>query len=112
MIGLVGAVFKSDTDDLRESPSISLARALLDAGRRVLIYEPEIQLDRLVGANLHHLETRLPEYRQCFCSWPTLQAEAQLIAISRPGVVSPTDLTGLRVPIVRLHQLVDYHPTP
>ena len=112
VIGLVGAVFKSDTDDLRESPSISLARALLDAGRRVLIYEPEIQLDRLVGANLHHLETRLPEYRQCFCSWPTLQAEAQLIAISRPGVVSPTDLTGLRVPIVRLHQLVDYHPTP
>lgn len=108
VIGLVGAVFKSDTDDLRESPAVSLARALLDAGRRVLIYEPEIQLDRLVGANLHHLETRLPEYRQCFCTWPALRAEAEFIAISRPGVASAADLADLRVPVLRLHQLADY----
>ena len=108
VIGLVGAVFKSDTDDLRESPALSLARALIDAGRRVLIFEPEIQLDRLVGANLHHLESCLPEYRQCFCTWPALQAEAQLIAISRPGVVPAPGLAGLGVPIVRLHQLADY----
>jgi hypothetical protein len=80
----------------------------LDAGRRVLIYEPEIQLDRLVGANLHHLETRLPEYRECFCRWSTLQAEAQVVAISRPGVASASELAGLHVPIVRLHQLADY----
>jgi UDPglucose 6-dehydrogenase len=39
-IALLGAAFKPGTDDLRESPGMHLARALLDAGADVRVYDP------------------------------------------------------------------------
>ena len=37
---MLGLAFKSDTDDLRESPNIDLARKLLQNGYAVSIYDP------------------------------------------------------------------------
>ena len=37
---MVGLAFKSDTDDLRESPNIDLARKLIQGGYAVSIYDP------------------------------------------------------------------------
>ena len=93
---------------MRESPALSLARALIDAGRKVLIYEPEIDLERLVGANLHYLEARLPEYKKCFVSWLTLLAEADMLAVSRPGVLPAMEPATDRATVIRLYQLADY----
>ncbi|HEX9342786.1 MAG TPA: UDP-glucose/GDP-mannose dehydrogenase family protein [Actinomycetota bacterium] len=39
-IGVLGLSFKPDTDDLRESPAIDVARMLLDEGASVLAYDP------------------------------------------------------------------------
>ncbi len=39
-IGILGLAFKSDTDDVRESPSIEIAQRLLDAGARVKAFDP------------------------------------------------------------------------
>ena len=39
-IAILGAAFKPGTDDLREAPAIHLARALLDRGAEVRIYDP------------------------------------------------------------------------
>jgi len=105
VVGLVGLVFKADTDDVRESPAVSLARALIDAGKEVLIFEPEIQLDRLVGANLAYLASRLPEFRECIVDWPTLAARAEVVAISRPGILEPSSLERLRQPRIALYRL-------
>ncbi len=41
-IGLDGLAFKSGTDDLRESPMVAIAEALLDAGYDVRIYDPAV----------------------------------------------------------------------
>jgi UDPglucose 6-dehydrogenase len=39
-IGMLGLAFKSDTDDVRESPAIEIAQSLLDAGARVKAFDP------------------------------------------------------------------------
>jgi UDPglucose 6-dehydrogenase len=39
-VGVWGLAFKQDTDDMRESPSVDIIRALLDSGVRVRAYDP------------------------------------------------------------------------
>jgi len=50
-VGIVGLTFKSDTDDLRESPSIKLLINLLDKGYNVQFYDPSITSDKLLDAD-------------------------------------------------------------
>jgi GDP-mannose 6-dehydrogenase len=57
---LVGLAFKSGTDDLRESPNVNLALALLDAGYQLSIYDPCLEPARLKGQNLAYAYSFLP----------------------------------------------------
>jgi GDP-mannose 6-dehydrogenase len=57
---LVGIAFKADTDDLRESPSIDLARRLLNEGVRLKIYDPGVTANNLLGQNLGYAFSKLP----------------------------------------------------
>jgi GDP-mannose 6-dehydrogenase len=59
-VGVLGLVFKSDTDDLRESPACTLVKSLLEKRRQVRIYDPRVDLDRLIGANRTYIERQLP----------------------------------------------------
>jgi GDP-mannose 6-dehydrogenase len=60
-VGVLGLVFKSDTDDLRESPSCQLVKALVEGGKQVKVYDPQVDLARLIGANRAYVESALPE---------------------------------------------------
>jgi UDPglucose 6-dehydrogenase len=40
-IGLLGLTFKPNTDDVREAPAISIARALMEAGAHIRAFDPE-----------------------------------------------------------------------
>ncbi len=44
-IGLWGLAFKAETDDIRESPAVALARRLLDQGARVNAYDPQVRAE-------------------------------------------------------------------
>lgn len=57
---LVGLSFKADTDDLRESPAVDMARKLLDAGYKVSVYDPSLKPENLVGQNLGYAYAFLP----------------------------------------------------
>ena len=59
-IGVLGLVFKSDTDDLRESPACELVKRLIAAQKRVKVYDPRVRLDRLLGANQTFIRKELP----------------------------------------------------
>lgn len=57
---LAGISFKAGTDDLRESPNVDLARALLREGYQVSIFDPSVNATKLVGANLGYAFANLP----------------------------------------------------
>ena len=63
-IGMVGLSFKSGTDDLRESPLVLLAEQLIGKGLQLQVYDPDVQLSSLLGANRRYIETHVPHLGQ------------------------------------------------
>lgn len=69
-VGLLGVTFKSNTDDLRNSPFLELARRLLDQGVDVRVFDPDIDPNTLIGANMTFLSEQLPTLERILVSSP------------------------------------------
>lgn len=59
-LGIIGLAFKEDTDDLRESPTVDMIEQLIGKGRELRIWDPQIQLDKIYGANRNFLVSSIP----------------------------------------------------
>jgi len=59
-IGMIGLSFKPQTDDLRYSPFVELAKRLIGHGYQVKIYDPIVRLSSLTGTNRAYISERLP----------------------------------------------------
>lgn len=81
-IGIFGMSFKADTDDLRESPMLTLIETLIGKGKQLAIYDSNVSLARLTGANRDYLERTIPHIASLLK--PTLTqvvAEAEVLIV-------------------------------
>ena len=88
-VGMLGLSFKSGTDDLRDSPLVAMAEHLVGKGLKVRIYDPEVNVSRLVGANRRYIDQSVPHI-------------GSLMSAELGPVIDESDVlvVGLRTPAV------------
>ncbi len=85
-IGILGFSFKAGTDDLRESPIVVLAEALLGKGYELLIHDRNVSLARLVGANKQYIEEQIPHLSRHLCdSVDQVLEQSDVVVIGNNG---------------------------
>lgn len=85
-VGMVGLAFKSNTDDMRESPYVKVAKALIGEGIRLRIYDQSIHPDRLIGSNKEQVQKALRHLEGLLVSSLQNLSEADLIIINHPVI--------------------------
>lgn len=80
-IGLLGLTFKSGTDDLRESPNVDLAEALIGKGYEVRIHDDNVSAARLVGANERYIQGRLPHFAKLLAPMQDVMNNSDVLVV-------------------------------
>lgn len=94
---LVGLAFKADTDDLRESPAVDMARKLLDAGYALDIYDPQLKPESLVGQNLGYAYAILPSIDGLLVDKATAQSREYAVVVSTNRLIKELDLKSQHI---------------
>lgn len=86
-IGFFGMAFKPDTDDLRESPLVTVIETLLGKGYAIRIYDRNVSTSQLIGANRRFMQEHIPHLSSLLVpSAEELARDADVIVI---GYQSP-----------------------
>jgi GDP-mannose 6-dehydrogenase len=106
-VGVFGLSFKPGTDDLRESPLVELSERLLGKGYSLRIYDANVSLSRLMGANRAYIEAHLPHIGELLS--PSVDevldhAEVCIVGSKEEAVVRAIDRANGR-PVVDLVRL-------
>lgn len=94
---LVGLAFKLETDDLRESPAVDMARKLLEAGFDLDIYDPQIEPENLVGQNLGYAYAWLPRIDDLLVSKEVAESGGHAVVIATNRLIDTLDLDQAKV---------------
>lgn len=96
-IGVLGLSFKPGTDDVRESPVVSLVERLIGKGDNVSICDEKVELGRLVGTNKAFLEREIPHIASLMCSsLEDLVEWAEVVVVAHRGKTFRRALSVIR----------------
>ena len=111
-VGVLGLSFKAGTDDVRESPIVILIEMLIGKGYSVTIYDEEVSLAKLYGANKRYLDETIPHVTSLMvASVQKVIEKSDLVIVSKKTDFFKKEIEGLAgnvfvVDLVRL--LADY----
>ena len=92
-IGVFGLAFKENTDDLRESPVVSLLEQLIGKGRNLRVFDPHIRLEGIYGSNQRFLLAAIPHIGNLLDSdLATTLAWAQHLVITQPPAAAYSEM--------------------
>jgi GDP-mannose 6-dehydrogenase len=94
---MIGLAFKANSDDLRESPNIDLARKLLHKGYELSIFDPHVEPARLLGQNLGYAYANLPSISKLLISREQMEGSCYDLVIDTRGWASQYSLKTKRV---------------
>jgi GDP-mannose 6-dehydrogenase len=85
-VGMVGLAFKANTDDMRESPYVKVAKELIGEGIKLKIYDPAVQPSRLIGSNKQQVQKALRHLEELLVSSPDVLSTTDLIVVNHATV--------------------------
>lgn len=92
---MLGLAFKDKSDDLRESPNVDLARALITAGYQLAIFDPYVEPRNLMGQNLGALSNS-PVIRDLLVDQTMIESEEWDLIIDTRTIAGHYKLTAAR----------------
>lgn len=103
-IGVVGLAFKENTDDLRESPVVTLVEQLIGKGRELRVFDPHIRLDAIYGSNRNFILETIPHIgRLLTSSLNELLAWADhLVVAQKQNSVAAARIEASGIPVLDL----------
>jgi GDP-mannose 6-dehydrogenase len=85
-IAMLGISFKAGTDDLRESPLVAVTEALIGKGLDVKIFDSEVSIARLVGANKEYIEREIPHIASLLSDdLASVVAHGEVVVVGNPS---------------------------
>ena len=94
-VALLGLSFKNGSDDLRESPFVTLAEALIGKGLTLRVCDPDVAVGQLVGRNRAYIDERLPHVAQLMdADWERLVMDADVVVVAKK-IADPERLASL-----------------
>jgi GDP-mannose 6-dehydrogenase len=85
-VGIVGLAFKPDTDDMRESPYVKVAKALIGEGIKLKIYDSVVQPEKLIGSNKEQVQKALRHLEGLLVDSVEELSTADLIIVNHPVI--------------------------